>query len=138
MMEESQIDMLWHPVVISKSGQAFYPTIGTYDAMISEGNSGLIQNRDLFSSIQELYEIRHGMNAEFRQRRDKTADEIRLKYTYNFQFDSVLELLRNKHFLADMRFVYEYKKNYAAFIENGLMPNVIEVINNIENNLANN
>ena len=138
MIQESQLDMVWHPVVISKSGQALYPTVGTYDAMISEGKSGLIEDRKLFSAIQELYEIWYSMNTEFRLRRDKIADEIRLKYTYNFQFDPVLDLLQNKSFLADMRFIYEYKKNYAEFIDNRLIPNLVEVISKIENNLAEN
>lgn len=135
MIEESILSMVWGALSLTKSGRAFYPTIGNYDSMISEGNSGLIKDRELFSSIQELYEISHAINIDIIHRRDRMIDDIRSKYTYNFQYNTKLENLRNKQLLADLRFIYEYKRNYTLFLED-LKANIHSLTNRIENYLA--
>ena len=51
LIEDEHLDQVWSPQQLTKSGHSFYPTVGNYEAMISEGKSGLIEDRELFLSL---------------------------------------------------------------------------------------
>ena len=55
--------------------------------MISEGQSGLIKDRELFAAIQELYEVWHPRNVDYLHRRDRVIDEVRTNHIYKFQIE---------------------------------------------------
>ena len=137
IINESDLSKLRAPSYLTKSGMAFHPKIGTYNSMISEGNSGLIEKRELFGSIQELYENWYGMNDQYANRRDREVDAIRTKYAFQFAYNSKLEMFQNKYFLADLKMSYDYKNSYIEFLSEGLRNQIISVINEIEKNLSN-
>jgi len=122
------------PVSLTFSGLSFYPTVGTYNAMISQGNTGLIQDKTLFNAIQMVYEVWYERNNEAAQRRDKIMDDIRLKYTYNFTYDTKIEQVQNKPLLADLNLMYHTKRRYVELV-NEIEREIVTIIKEIEKQL---
>ena len=118
LSDSTLVSKIAHPSVIANSGISFHPTVGTYNSIISEGNSRIIQDQELFNSIQKLYEVWYKRNNEYSQRRDKIMDGIKTKYAYNFVYESKIENVQNKHLIADLRLMYLYKGDYIGLLGN--------------------
>ncbi len=52
--QKARIDSLF---LISRNNETFFPTVGAYKAMVSEGALKLVSNKELLTSIVELYEF---------------------------------------------------------------------------------
>ena len=112
-----------NPYGLSNSGLSFHPTVGTYNAIIAQGRSSLLGNKDLFSDIQRLYEVWYKRNNEYSLRRDNLQDRIKMQYAYDLRYSSKLEIMQNKELLADLYLMMTFKISYI-----GLLRDIIEEI----------
>jgi len=132
LSNENLVSKVKPPSILSNSGISFHPTVGTYNAIISAGNIGLIQDKELSNAIQKLYEIWYKRNNEYGYRRDVLMDDIKLKYTINFKYDTKMEQVQNKQLLADLYLMYNRKGEYVGILRS-IESEIQTIIQKIEN-----
>ena len=137
LTNESLVEKVVAPYSMSNSGLSFHPTYGTYNEIISQGNSGLIKDKELFNAIQELYEVGYKRNNEHSTRRDKLTDNIRLKYAYEFKYLTKMQQVQNKQLLADLFLLLQTKRQYVRLVRR-IENEIVAIIKKLENQLTNN
>ena len=115
-----------------QTGRQFRPTIGAYRALISDGQTNLIRNRDLFANIQHIYEIRYDLSKEYAVRADEKSDQLlwslRSLSRENFRFDELSSL--SDSVLEDLNYLYTHQNVYRRMLtlSISLVSQVIDLI----------
>ena len=135
LTNESLVEKVVAPYSMSNSGLSFHPTYGTYNEIISQGNSGLIKDKELFNAIQELYEVDYKRNNEHSARRDKLTDNIRLKYAYEFKYLTKMQQVQNKQLLADLFLLLQTKRQYVRLVRR-IENEIVAIIKKLEKQLT--
>lgn len=133
---DSLVSKIAHPGFLSASGGSFHSTVGTYNSIISEGNTGIISDKELFNAIQKLYEVWYKRNNEYSFRRDKLMDDIMFKHALNIKYDNRIDLFQNKELLADLWLMLSRKRQYVELLRQ-IEQEIVIVIKGIENQLDN-
>ena len=118
--------------------RSFGPTIGTYNSLISEGNTSLIANKKLLKKIQAIYEVEFRSNELITKRQDVIENQL--------QWERRLEINRNPYlypndikeelFLAELNYSHRYIFFYMRQKER-YKTMMTEVITLIEEELQN-
>ena len=133
---DSLVSKIAHPGFLSASGGSFHSTVGTYNSIISEGNTAIISNKELFNAIQKLYEVWYKRNNEYSFRRDKLMDDIMFRHALNIKYDNRIDLFQNKELLADLWLMLSRKRQYVELLRQ-IEQEIVIVIKGIENQLDN-
>ena len=131
---DSLVSKIAHPALLSASGGSFHSTVGTYNSIISEGNTAIIRDKELFNAIQKLYEVWYKRNNEYSLRRDKLMDDIMFKHALNIKYDNRIDLFQNKQLLADIWLMLSRKRQYVELLSQ-IEQEIVTVIKGIENQL---
>ena len=59
-----------------RNPRTFFPKVGTYNSMISQGRTNVIRNQQLLNFIQEVYEIEYVRMEKFGERIDHLFDKV--------------------------------------------------------------
>jgi hypothetical protein len=100
MSQDSTIDLIFEEIIgelpevagvseleyIFFTDRKFRPKIGTYNAMISEGKSNIISNRDLFNTIQNIYELEAKNIISIGDDVLERSNDLRNKYAYEIKY----------------------------------------------------
>ncbi|WP_049764851.1 DUF6090 family protein [Robiginitalea biformata] len=148
MSQDSTIDFIFEEIIgelpkvegvsqleyIFFTDRQFRPKIGTYNSMISEGESNIISNRELFNSIQNIYELEAQdiitIGADILNR----STELRNKYAYEIkygEYGSPIQIT-DKRILADI-YISSGLLNYytrQSVLLKGRITELIELIDN--------
>jgi len=133
---DSLVSKIAHPATLAASGGSFHSTVGTYNSIISEGNTTIISDKELFNAIQRLYEVWYKRNNEYSFRRDKLMDDIMFKHALNIKYDNKKDLFQNKQLLADLWLMLNRKRQYVQLLRQ-IEQEIVLVIKGIENQLNN-
>ncbi|WP_140422747.1 DUF6090 family protein [Polaribacter haliotis] len=112
----------------------FRPKIGTYNSMISEGKSNIISNRELFSNIQNIYELRVQNIITIGEDVLNRSIQLRNKYAYEIKygdFGSPIKIT-DKRILADF-YISSRLLNYYTRQSVLLKKDITELIEQIDN-----
>ena len=91
----------------------FRPKIGTYNSMISEGKSNIISNRELFNTMQNIYELEVQNIIAIGEDVLNRSTELKNKYAYEIRygdFGSPIKIT-DKRILADI-YISSRELNY--------------------------
>lgn len=116
---------------LTSSGLSFHPTVGTYNAIIAQGSSSLLGDKELFSDLQNLYEVWYKRNNEYGLRRDDLMDKIKLEHSYDIKYSTKLEIMQNKELLADMALMLQYKRQYVGLVQD-IEKEIVRIMSQIE------
>ena len=133
---DSLVSKVASPTNLASSGLSFHPTVGTYNSLISDGNSAILRDKELFNEIQELYEVWYKRNNEYGMRRDQLMDDISFKYSYNFKYETRKEQLQNKDLKADLWLMLNRKRQYVGMLQE-IEREIVSIIKRIENQIVN-
>ncbi len=112
----------------------FRPKIGTYNSMISEGKSSIISNRELFSNIQNIYELEVQDITTIGEDVLNRSIQLRNKYAYEIKygdFGSPIKIT-DKRILADF-YISSRLLNYYTRQSVLLKKSITELIELIDN-----
>jgi len=112
----------------------FRPKIGTYNSMISEGKSSIISNRELFSNIQNIYELDVQNITTIGEDVLNRSIQLRNKYAYEIKygdFGSPIKIT-DKRILADF-YISSRLLNYYTRQSVVLKKSIKELIELIDN-----
>ena len=119
-----------------RNRNTFFPVVGTYKSIISNGLSGMIRNQNLFKKIQGLYERYYVGMQKSGDRIDELSDEIR------FVNRDLMSLSENERILfyispSSRNDVELWRKQLSAFARNleGGKRNIREILIHIEKEL---
>jgi hypothetical protein len=112
----------------------FRPKIGTYNSMISEGKSNIISNRELFSNIQNIYELEVQNIKTIGEDVLNRSIELRNKYAYEIKYGDFGSPIKisDKRILADIYFSSR-QLNYYTRQSVLLKKSITELIELIDN-----
>lgn len=111
----------------------FRPKIGTYNSMISEGKSNIISNRELFNTMQNIYELEVQNIIAIGENVLNRSTELKNKYAYEIRygdFGSPIKIT-DKRILADI-YISSRELNYYTRQSVLLKKNIIELIEQID------
>jgi len=112
----------------------FRPKIGTYNSMISEGKSNIISNRELFNSIQSIYELEAKNIITIGQDVLNRSNELRNKYAYEIKYGDYGSPIKitDKRILADI-YISSRQLNYYTRQSVLLKKSITKLIEQIDN-----
>jgi hypothetical protein len=117
--------------------QSFRPKLGTYNALISEGKTGIISNRALFNSVQELYEVYMARIADANAYIDSKSREIMWEKRDYLYFDVQLispTSITNPDMIASLNYLQTEIARYVRLLKR-LSQKIDLVIQDIDNDL---
>ena len=118
-------------------GISFRPIQATYSSLVADGKSSLIKNRNLFESIQEIYDERHNRIESVYESFKPSEDRIHWNYAYekkNWNYTDLLNAKNDKIFLDLFNFT-EIKYFYSQHLIN-LRKKMTEVMTLIDKELS--
>ncbi len=100
-------------------GNSFRSTIGTYNSLIADGKSNLINNRILFQKIQTLYNIEYPRINSIYEDLKLRENNLAGKYSYEKFHWSYENLMKsgNKIMISDIANFWENSQFYCAFLD---------------------
>ena len=111
----------------------FRPSTGTYSALVSDGKSNLILNRNLFNDIQNLYEIDNnsaaGLGSILAERSEKVKWENRLIFKDNPYLNHKEKI--SPALLSELTYLNDGYRFYYSFIKD-MEKEIFRVIDLIE------
>jgi len=148
MSQDTTIDFIFEEIIgklpkvggVSQLEYIFYtdrkfrPKIGTYNSMISEGKSSIISNRELFSNIQNIYELDVQNITTIGEDVLNRSIQLRNKYAYEIKygdFGSPIKIT-DKRILADF-YISSRLLNYYTRQSVLLKKSIKELIELIDN-----
>ena len=112
-------DTMFNLRSIISATRTYRPTNGTYSALISEGQSKLLQNRELFNKIQKVYELEMAsvtmVGLEAWQQANALLWELRYEIRHNL-YKPPLKIT-DKQLLADLDPYFNMLNFYAGRIK---------------------
>ena len=87
----------------------YRPSTGSYNSIISVGQSTLIRNRTLLSEIKRLYEVEISSMIDFRQEIYAKGDRVRWERRYENRYGNFGQppVINDQHLLADINAFYQ-------------------------------
>ncbi len=145
MSQDTTIDFIFEEIIgklpkvggVSQLEYIFYtdrkfrPKIGTYNSMISEGKSSIISNRELFSNIQNIYELDVQDITTIGEDVLNRSIQLRNKYAYEIKygdFGSPIKIT-DKRILADFYRLLNYYTRQSVLLKKSITE-LIELIDN--------
>ena len=147
MSQDSTIDFIFEEIIgelpevagvseleyIFFTDRKFRPKIGTYNAMISEGKSNIISNRELFNTIQNIYELEAQNIIDIGDDILDRSNALRNKYAYEIKYGDFGSPIKisDKRILADI-YISSGQLNYYTRQSVLLKKNITELIELID------
>lgn len=148
MSQDTTIDFIFEEIIgklpkvggVSRLEYIFYtdrkfrPKIGTYNSMISEGKSSIVSNRELFSNIQNIYELDVQNITTIGEDVLNRSTQLRNKYAYEIKYGNFGSPIKitDKRILADL-YISSRLLNYYTRQSVLLKKNITALIGLIDN-----
>jgi len=99
-------------------GRSYRPIKGSYSSLISEGQSKLIQNRDIFGRVQAIYEVEYAHIASIYETLKDVEIDLKKKRAYEIKYppSRSIRKLTDKGLLADLNLLHDLKGHYTRVL----------------------
>ena len=94
-------------------------TNGSYNALVSSGNTEIISNKDLLSRIKKIYDKMEATRASTYTNIKEREEQLALKYSYEWRYASSQSLasITDKALIADLNYFYiKVRSFYGAMV----------------------
>ncbi len=130
-LEITYVDSIFQRCIRQRN--TFFPVTGTYKTVINNGLSDVIENKELFKIIQNLYEAQYESLVKSGDRADQLSDKIRYELR---NLTALSELDRMSYYKSmtsrnDVE-IYRLHLDHFARILNGTDDDLIDIIDRID------
>ncbi len=120
-LEIHQLDMRYVDSIFARcirQRNTFFPVVGTYKTIISNGSSNIIRNKELLKKLQELYETEYTVLQKSGQEHDELSNKTRYAYRdlMSLSEKDRLTLYKNSSTRNDIEFWRKRKIHFEIYL----------------------